>query len=346
MPASRDDSRALAALDAAGAAAMRGAWRLCADSYLEGFVLCGAGWPLRYNCLSGYSSVLREDHFKASDADLLALRRIAKDAREPCLERAQAHFSRGYARKARGDREGAARSYRCCIDICEAATAPDRSRTCLLPNAVARRYAPAPCGPLIDNVLETARDNLSSMERHTGAPLDLQAVAEEMAARFRENLAIGHSPAAARREAVENCRPRFTQPIGARVEDVAATKAVLDRLTTVGGGACDGCGAARVAGAPSLLCCSRCRLAYYCAKDCQMRAWRAGHRAACRAPGELRPGDRVVLVGVRDCENWVVEVRRETPGTPGKWDVGLLGGEVAKSLTVDAVQLKRLRPTA
>ncbi|KAJ1449552.1 hypothetical protein M885DRAFT_622476 [Pelagophyceae sp. CCMP2097] len=337
MPSALGDARANLSLEAAGMAAMRGAWRQCADAYLEAYNVCGSNWPLRYNCLSGFASVLCEDHFKASPADLQALGKVGKDVAAPRLDRVKAHFSRGYARKALGDREGAARSYRCCIEVSEAASAADRRRTVILPNVATRQYAPSPCGPIFDGLLATARDNLAPMERR-GVPMDVLAMAGAMAHRYRQNLACGHDPAAAEKEAFENCRPRF---IGRGLND----DVVLSRLTTVGGATCDCCGAARPAGA-SLLCCARCRLAFFCDKECFRKAWKKGHKAACRAPGEVRAGDRVLLVGVPGCEDWVVEALRERADAPGNWDVCSVGGNAGEAQSVNVAHIKRLRPPA
>ena len=66
-------SRADAALHTAGVAANAGQWRRCADSYLEAYTIADKGWVARYNCWSGYTSVLREDHFVATEEDLKAL---------------------------------------------------------------------------------------------------------------------------------------------------------------------------------------------------------------------------------------------------------------------------------
>ena len=48
-------------------AASVGQWRRCADKYLEAYMVADSGWVAKYNCWSGYTSVLREDHFPASE---------------------------------------------------------------------------------------------------------------------------------------------------------------------------------------------------------------------------------------------------------------------------------------
>ena len=85
-----------------------------------------------------------------------------------------------------------------------------------------------------------------------------------------------------------------------------------------------------------------------------------GHKHACRAPDEIKVGDRVQLQF--SSENWrelynvpttdptiqngmLVEVRKAA-SNKGYWDVGMIGGEAHCTLPVSATELKRLRPVA
>ena len=134
------DVRAEAALQAACVAAHAGEWRLCADRYLEAYNACSSQWPLKYNCWSGYTSVLCEDHFIATDADLAALRKVRKDESAYLLDRQQASFTQAYVLKVHhGDRQGAARAYRRAIDQCKSATAADRDGSAWLQLQLHRR---------------------------------------------------------------------------------------------------------------------------------------------------------------------------------------------------------------
>ena len=163
------DARAEAALQAAGVAAHAGKWRLCADRYLEAYNACSSQWPLKYNCWSGYTSVLCEDHFIATDADLAALRKVRKDESAYLLDRQQASFTQAYVLKVHhGDRQGAARAYRRAIDQCKSATAADRDRKVLLPDAT-MQWKLEPSGPIFDETLTNATQNLASMEDHSRA---------------------------------------------------------------------------------------------------------------------------------------------------------------------------------
>ena len=163
------DVRAEAALQAACVAAHAGEWRLCADRYLEAYNACSSQWPLKYNCWSGYTSVLCEDHFIATDADLAALRKVRKDESAYLLDRQQASFTQAYVLKVHhGDRQGAARAYRRAIDQCKSATAADRDRKVLMPDEATRQLKLKPSGPIFDETLTTATKNLASMEDHSG----------------------------------------------------------------------------------------------------------------------------------------------------------------------------------
>ena len=74
---------------------------------------------------------------------------------------------------------------------------------------------------------------------------------------------------------------------------------LADRLSG-GGEACDNCGRTRrELGMPTLRCCSRCGLAYYCSVECQTKHWKGGqgqgggHKSACRKRGQMEVGDIV-----------------------------------------------------
>ena len=349
--------RADAALIEAGQAAMISEWRRCADKYLEAYTIADSGWVAKYNCWSGYTAVLKEDHFKASEDDLKALKRVAKDETAPRLDRFMAHFAHGYVQYSLGNRESAGRSYRRAIEVGKGATAAERARKVLLPDERTLQYMEKPSGPLFDATLQTAGENLASMEKRTPQQLnfDPTTTAEQIASRFAENLKIGHPTAQAFSNAFEAGMPKFFTPLGAKA---ALTQEEFVRLTTVGGSACDHCGVSRSSNA--LLRCSRCGLAYYCNKDCQKAQWKMGHKHACRAPDEIKVGDRVQLQF--SSENWrelynvpttdptiqngmLVEVRKAA-SNKGYWDVGMIGGEAHCTLPVSATELKRLRPVA
>ena len=63
-------ARRMKELYAASEAAVHGNWRLCADSYRRAYDGSARDWELSYNCISGFTSVLQENHFTATAEDL------------------------------------------------------------------------------------------------------------------------------------------------------------------------------------------------------------------------------------------------------------------------------------
>ena len=114
----------------------------------------------------------------------------------------------------------------------------------------------------------------------------------------------------------------------------------------MGGDVCDRCGQSAAEGSP-LKRCSRCQLAYYCSPECAKQAWKAGHKQACRAPGQFDVGDKVQvqwLVSRPEHNGEIVEVRGPAPGGTGRIATAMIGGDVEVSLKPE--NLRRLRPTA
>jgi hypothetical protein len=67
---------------------------------------------------------------------------------------------------------------------------------------------------------------------------------------------------------------------------------VQQRTRHVGGNVCDFCHKTlKRLGVVNLDKCSRCQKAYYCSKESQHGAWKAGHKQACRKPGKRNVGD-------------------------------------------------------
>jgi hypothetical protein len=94
-----------------------------------------------------------------------------------------------------------------------------------------------------------------------------------------------------------------------------------------------------------LMTCTRCKMAFYCSAECQKAQWKKGHKAACRAPGQLEPGDDVKLVCLAsrpELNDKVVQVIGRVPEREGRWQVRLSGQQ--ESLSVSAEKLQRIRP--
>lgn len=82
--------------------------------------------------------------------------------------------------------------------------------------------------------------------------------------------------------------------------------------------ACSQCGASDVV----LSRCAKCKLACYCSGECQRANWGV-HKPQCRAPGEHRAGDVVMLHNARNPSmngQWFLVVERD-PQRPGHWAV-------------------------
>ena len=144
-------------------------WIKCADRYLEAYTSCDSSWPLRFNCLSGYSSVLREGALQATPSNFKAIKAVAdghRTATDPstALEQTVAHFTVGLLRFIQGEREAAARSYRKSIDTGTNASAKERAERVVMPNMERGAFLLTPCGPIFDATVTDARDNLAVLE--------------------------------------------------------------------------------------------------------------------------------------------------------------------------------------
>ena len=130
--ASGNNGAATKALMAASEAALRGDWLRCADSYARAYKASSCDWDLLYNCISGYTSVLAENHFHPRPEDMQLLEDIAKDESAPPLHRTKAALTRGLMHWLKHDRELAKTEYRRAIKAAEAVSTAERERKVLL----------------------------------------------------------------------------------------------------------------------------------------------------------------------------------------------------------------------
>ena len=101
----------------------------------------------------------------------------------------------------------------------------------------------------------------------------------------------------------------------------AEQSAALVRAIRVRNSACSQCD--RSAADVGLLCCKRCRLAWYCSPECQKANWKV-HKPQCRAPGEHEAGDVVMLHGLTDRPQYNGQLFRLTAmdvSPEGTWEV-------------------------
>ena len=99
----------------------------------------------------------------------------------------------------------------------------------------------------------------------------------------------------------------------------------LQDRTSVGGDKCDVCRLTRATLGRTLNICSRCKLAYYCSKECQLSAWKNGHKQACRKPGQIKVGDIMKIANIHPAaDGQLVRIVGTDPNRPGHWMVQLL----------------------
>jgi hypothetical protein len=97
----------------------------------------------------------------------------------------------------------------------------------------------------------------------------------------------------------------------------------------------------------NLMICTRCKMACYCSKECQKAQWKAGHKQACRKPGQIEGGDWMQLQGLvsqPQLNTKVGEIRGPAENSSsGRWAVYILDED--RVISVSSERLKRLRPT-
>ena len=175
LPA-ESNARADQLLAAAGDAAVKGNWRLCANNYLAAFTGSSPQWSLRYNCWSGYASVLREGNVQVVPEDRSALRSVADDVAAPALHRVQAHFTIGFVSNSANDVGAARKGYADAIRVADDISPAERQA--LVTVATAKGYEPLPAGTIVDDLKRYSQDNLRSLggtrgkEESPGADLD------------------------------------------------------------------------------------------------------------------------------------------------------------------------------
>lgn len=145
---------------------------------------------------------------------------------------------------------------------------------------------------------------------------------------------------------LENPQTRFPNDgvTGIPIDNGILDPIIMQRLA-VGGSKCDCCGKNRTDVDGGLFRCSCCRKAYYCSPECQHRNWRAGHRHACRAPGQIEVGDYMILKGLvkrPELNSLVGHIVRPVRG--GRFEVSIEGR--SGTLSIASEKLEHLRPAA
>eukprot|EP00931_Biecheleriopsis_adriatica_P077374 TRINITY_DN50958_c0_g1_i1.p1 TRINITY_DN50958_c0_g1~~TRINITY_DN50958_c0_g1_i1.p1 ORF type:complete len:667 (-),score=93.42 TRINITY_DN50958_c0_g1_i1:153-2099(-) len=308
------DADVFKAVMAASEAAMRGDWRRCADFYRQGYTKSDRDGQLRYNCISGFTSVLKERHFKASDDDLQFLQSLVKDETASPMCRAQAAFTRGLMLWDSYDREGAKRNYRKAISISEAASADERKHKELF--TTMRGLQPTSMGPLMDDLMNSVKENLSILEAR--APVALPGAQQGDDGKIRRmKFLIPLGPYGDRSEIKKLCEYFDDDPLSRKCNQCNATSRTLNT-------------------------CAGCKRAWYCSQECQRLAW-SQHKTDCRKSGRLQQGDLVKITNApeemqqvqreayqHDLNGSIVEIVSCTKeGDFSKWNVRVIGGDVS-----------------
>lgn len=314
----KTDSACERLLQASGLAYSRGDILTAMDKYREAFQCSRSGWNLRFNCVRGYGSILREeqrDNRYCTPEYLQPLKDVSRDEGYCLASRVEAHFTYGLMLWQSSDREGAAKEYRSAIALAVNATEEDLKGTVKLANAATMSWGNEPQRIHVFGTAQEAERNLAVLER-----------------RPTRTIAPSTAP---------------TQSVGARIPDKSLlmtriavpadgqpllTQQELEALQKVDGSCCSSCGKERQPGA-ALKVCSRCRRAFYCGASCQKAAW-ATHKGACRAAGKFKAGDLVVVQGLVKAPemNGLVTILLQPSEKEGRWDVSIAAGESSNSV--------------
>jgi len=317
----------------------QGNHRLSATKYLQSFLASPDKWdPNRWQIFHGYTSILQEEYFKASDSDLEALQRTANDKNELKLYRCEATFTLGLLIWIRNDRDEAAATYLNVQRLAEKAKKQERRFKVMatIPTPDGNRVAGigmTPMGELMDGIATQARDNLQQMQKTTFHSIgNLPARSEMLGNRLRSD---GTPMPPARRTTAVAMGPVATE----------LTKEQIKHLLQVGGDRCDCCQKTREDFGGSFRCCTSCMKAYYCDRECQVKQWKAGHKKYCRKPGEFKVGDHVRLNGLAskpEMNGLLVTMISPDSQTEGRWEVRIPGGD--KSVSIATEKIEQLRP--
>lgn len=268
-------------------------------------------WRGRFMLLCCYGEVLKVVPPHASDTE--ALRRIAKSKHRTMAERVHAYILRSRALWSQGKVEDAIREQRKGLAAEAAATAEERAA-------------------LVPRLSEDIK-------------LEWLPASEFLEGEIEEAKAIS-----AENEASWNCteRPkpsdltrRLPWPVGASsAAEQAAQLAAQANAQKVRSAACAQCGAAGV----KLSRCARCKIACYCSDACQRAGWKV-HKPQCRAPGEHREGDLVMLHSMQEQPQfngqWFCVVGPD-PRQQGRWLVFNKGLNNRERLSVPASSMQHV----
>ncbi|GKZ00221.1 hypothetical protein MPSEU_000975000 [Mayamaea pseudoterrestris] len=299
-------------------------FRKAADLYWEAFNKFPSKWTEhRYQCFTGYSSILAEKYFKHTATDLENIRSVLDNEEELAFFRVDAGLTLGILRHRDHDDEDAADVYRQAIGIAKAASKQELKRRTL--NELNQNVT---VRELIGGLQEQLTKNLKSIER--------QGV------RFiPEGFIFGSAPPIPRSDGscLENKIRTMRMP-----QDLALAR----RASEVGGRACDYEGCRKTLaelGVDRLNACAKCKMAYYCSRECQTAAWKQGHKSACRAPEQRVVGDYMKVDGLEGRKEFNFQlVRLVEQLENGRWKVEFCVPKEASVISVASDKLVHIRP--
>ena len=279
----------------------------------------GRVWRYRNLLLGVYTDILTGFGNKGTtplEADLCALRDIARDASLTMVERTHAQYVRADSLWTLGRQEASIKQNKKVLELAARATPAERAAPCI--TAFNSKMCWVLAAQMIDKDVERSTHNLIVMDpqrtKRMPPPPPVGVRMHERAVRW---------PVAV----VEDDDPEW--PGASRV---------LRKAFRIRSASCSQCGVADVA----LSCCSKCKLAFYCSGACQRANW-AAHRPQCRAPGDFREGDVVMLQDIqtrRDYNGHFFLVLERDPGNIGRWRVEntALPGEPLLSIRQSCMQ--------
>jgi hypothetical protein len=352
---------------AAVEAAQRGDWRACVDGYQRAFKESGgpaSTFTNRYFVVSGFTAPLRDGSCAPLKSDFKLLTTLIDDEDEQPEIRMQAALTKGMLKWDSNDRDGAARYYRKCVDIGDAATETARGRVVLAGVIADARGQPKPdfvsAGTLCDQIKGDATINFNkttarSTPREGEGAIEREGEREDGSVdweRTRRNATIrlessgvvvsGRKPAS--REANRNFR------IESKIlEEAGLSHDEFDARMDVVSNACFSCGA-RAAGVERYSQCGGCHLVAYCGKACQKEDWKKRHKAECRPAKSFREGDLVVVAPIRTTHPAGAD--EEVTVVCGIVAGDVVGGKASVKVNFDTIRefeagrLRRLPPRA
>jgi tetratricopeptide (TPR) repeat protein len=302
----------------------RGDKKGAADKYWEAFDICPDDWEgNRFHILHGYTSILREKYFPPSKEDMKNLKHLVHNEELPKLYRQEAAWTYGLLSWDAGDRAKASDYYREALVINSQADSSERKRKMM--HTMEQNGRPVHGLQSVDAILalnkSMVQDNLQVLENPVGASRDPGLATSDL---------LRSDGTFMSRET------RFTR--------APNDPSLLARLA-VGGNVCDNCGKTwQELGRPRLDCCTRCKNAFYCSKECQKTAWKGGHKQACRQPGQTEIGDVMKLQKLEsrpELNNSLVEVLSKDK-TEGRWQVRSF--VTGASMSIASEKLEHIRP--